>query len=45
MQVILRLYIKKQVLAEVVRALRAEKKVCLIIVPAKQQQKMYVRPI
>ena len=45
MRVILRLNRNKQVLVEVVRALNAEKKVCLIFVPAKQQQKVYARPI
>ena len=45
MQVISRLNRNKQVLVEVVRDFKAEKKVCLIFVPAKQQQKMYARPI
>ena len=45
MPVILRLNRNKQVLVEVVRVLKAENKVCLIFVAAKQQQKMYARPI
>ena len=40
MRVILRLNSNKQVLVEVVRALKAENKVCLIFVAPKQQQKM-----
>ena len=40
MGVILRLNSNKQVLVEVVRALKAENKVCLIFVAPKQQQKM-----
>ena len=45
MRVILRLNSNKQVLVEVVRSPKAEKKVCLTFVPAKQQQKTYARPI
>ena len=45
MRVILRFNSNKQVLVEVVRALKAENKVCLIFVTAKQQQKMYARSI
>ena len=44
-RVILRLNSDKQVLVEVVRALKAENKVCLIFVQAKHQQKIYARPI
>ena len=40
MRVILRLNSNKQVLVEVVRALKAENKVCLIFVAPKQQQKI-----
>ena len=45
MRVILILNSNKQVLVEVVRVLKAENKVCLIFVAAKQQQKLYARPI
>ena len=45
MRVILRLNSNKQVLVDVVRALKAENKVCLIFVAAKRQQKMYARTI
>ena len=45
MRVILRFNSNKQVLVEVVRALKAENKVCLIFVTAKQQQEMYARSI
>ena len=38
-----RLNSNKQVLVEVVRALKAENKIWVIFVPAKQQQKMYAR--
>ena len=39
MRVILRLNSNKQVSVDVVRALKAENKVCLIFVAAKRQQK------
>ena len=45
MRVIWRWNSKKQVLVEVITALKAENKVCLIFVQAKNQQKMYARPI
>ena len=45
MQVISRLNSNKQVLVEVVRAVKEESKVWLIFVAAKQQQKIYTTPI
>ena len=45
MRVILRLNSKKEVLVEVVRALKGESKVCLIFVAAKQQHKISATPI
>ena len=45
MPVISRLNSNKRVLVEKVRVLEAENKVCLIFVAAKQQQKMYARPM
>ena len=45
MPLILRLNSKKQVLVESVRALKGKNKVRLIFVTAKQQQRMYARPI
>ena len=45
MQVISRLNSNKQVLVEVVRAVKEESKVWLIFVAPKQQQKIYTTPI
>ena len=45
MRVISRLNSNKQDLVEVVRALKAENKVWLMFVPAKQQQKIYATPL
>ena len=45
MSVILRLDSNKQVVAEIGTALKAEKKVWLIFVQGKRQEKMYARRI